>query len=56
MNFYLVDGSPKRLFDRHDVAALFSAGREIEEAVERSTSRHGYEKTVWETVVREPVG
>lgn len=51
-HFYLVDGSPKRLFDRDDVEALLSEGWRIEEAEERTTSRYGYEKTLWEIVAR----
>jgi len=55
-NFFLVDGSPKRLFDRHDVAALFSDDWEIEDACERTTTRYGYEKTLWEVVATKPEG
>ena len=55
-NFYIANGSPKRLFDRDDVAALFSRGWNIEEAVERTTSRYGYEKALWEVVARKPAG
>ncbi len=52
-NFYLVNGSPKRLFDRDDVVELFSNWK-LEEAEERTTSRYGYEKVLWETVARKP--
>jgi SAM-dependent methyltransferase len=55
-NFYLVDGSPKRLFDRDDVVALFRQDWKIEAAVERTTSRYGGEKTLWEIVARKPAG
>lgn len=53
-NFYLVDGSPKRLFDRDDVVALFSPDWKIEEASERTTSRYGDEKTLWEIAAIKP--
>ncbi len=55
-NFYLVDGSPKRLFDRDDLVALLSPGRKIEDAVERTSNRYGGEKTLWEIVARKPAG
>ena len=55
-NFYLVDGSPKRLFDRDDVVALFRPGWKMVDAVERTTSRYGGEKTLWEIVARKPAG
>ena len=51
-NFYLVRGHPKRLFDREDVAALFSPGWTIENASERTTGRYGTEKTLWEIAAR----
>jgi SAM-dependent methyltransferase len=53
-NFYLVDGSPKRLFDRDDVVALLRQDWKIEAAVERTTSRYGGEKTLREIVARNP--
>ena len=55
-NFHLVNGSPKRLFDRDDVAALFSRGWKIVDAVERTTGRYGAEKALWEVVARKPAG
>lgn len=55
-NFFLLGGSPKRLFDRDDVVALFSAGWEIESAEELTTARYGYEKTLWEVVATRPKG
>lgn len=54
-HFYLVDGSPKRLFDRDDIVRLFSDWK-IEEAEERTTSRYGYGKVLWEIVARKPAG
>ncbi len=53
-NFYLVDGSPKRLFDRDDVVALFSPGWNVESAAERTSGRYGGQKTLWEIVARKP--
>ncbi len=55
-NFYLVNGSPKRLFDRDDIVALFRPGWKIVDAGERTTSRYGGEKTLWEIVARKPPG
>ena len=53
-NFYLVGGSPKRLFDRDDVTALFCSDWKIEHAAERTSDRYGGEKTLWEIVARNP--
>ena len=55
-NFYIVNGTPKRLFDRKDVIALFSPAWEVEAAVERTTGRYGYEKVLWEIAARKPAG
>lgn len=55
-NFYLVGGSPKRLFSRDDVAELFSDGWKVVAAEERTTSRYGSEKTLWEVVAERPKG
>ena len=49
-DFYLVNGSPKRLFDREDIVALFSPDWNIEAASERTTNRYGDKKTLWEVV------
>ena len=54
--FYLVDGSPKRLFDREDVVALFRPDWKMVDAVERASGRYGDEKTLWEIVARKPAG
>ena len=51
-NYYLVDGHPKRLFDRRDVDTLFAHGWQLESAAERTTNRYGNEKTLWEIVAR----
>ena len=53
-NFYLVDGSPKRLFDRDDVVALFSPGWNVESVAERTSGRYGSQKRLWEIVARKP--
>ena len=49
-NFYLVDGHPKRLFDRQSVDALFARGWDLTSVVERTTERYGEEKTLWEII------
>ena len=51
-NFYLVRGTPKRLFDEHDVDALFATGWETLAANERVTRRYGGEKLVWEVATK----
>ncbi len=53
-NFYLIDGSPKRLFDRDDIVALFRPDWKMVDAVERTSNRYGDEKTLWEIVARKP--
>jgi len=53
-NFYLADGSPKRLFDCDDVFTLFSQDWKIDHASEQTTSRYGGEKTLWEIAARKP--
>lgn len=54
-NYYLVAGSPKRLFDRASLDALFLAWT-IEHASERTTNRYGGDKTLWEIVARKRDG
>lgn len=51
-NFYLVDGHPKRLFDRQSVDELFAHGWHLVSAAERTTNRYGNEKTLWEIVTQ----
>ncbi|WP_166179127.1 class I SAM-dependent methyltransferase [Rubrobacter tropicus] len=51
-NFYLVDGHPKRLFDRQSVDALFARGWHPVGIAERTTNPYGGEKTLWEIVAR----
>jgi ubiquinone/menaquinone biosynthesis C-methylase UbiE len=47
-NFYLVDGMPKRLFDKQALDALFEKGWKILAAEERITNRYGDKKLAWE--------
>jgi ubiquinone/menaquinone biosynthesis C-methylase UbiE len=49
-NFYLVGGMPRRLFDNHDVEALFKEDWNILAAEERPTLRYGGKKLAWEVV------
>lgn len=51
-NFYLVDGYPKRLFDRQGVDALFATGWRVLNVEERTTNRYGTRKILWEIVAR----
>lgn len=51
-NFYLVDGHPRRLFDRRSVDALFARGWDLTSVAERTTGRYGDEKTLWEVVAK----
>jgi len=49
-DYYLVDGRPKRFFDRAAVEALFAAGWHVLEVEERTISRYARPKVVWEVV------
>ena len=51
-NYYLVEGNPKRLFDRQSVDALFARGWHPVSITERATNPYGSEKTLWEIVAR----
>ncbi len=51
-NLYLVDGMPKRLFDRESIGASFAEGWEITSAEEQTTERLGGSKTLWEVAAR----
>lgn len=55
-NFYLVKGTPKRLFDREGIEALFGEGWRIVASEERTTGRFGSEKTLWEVAVEKADG
>jgi SAM-dependent methyltransferase len=50
-NFYLVDGEPKRFFDRPAVDRLFAHGWDILHAEERMIDRYDHPKSVWELVL-----
>ena len=50
-NFYLVDGAPKRFFDRATVDRLFSSGWRVLSAEERIIDRYERPKSAWEVVV-----
>jgi ubiquinone/menaquinone biosynthesis C-methylase UbiE len=49
-NFYLIEGIPRRLFDKQDLDALFEEGWELRAANERTTRRYGGNKLAWEVV------
>ena len=53
-NFYFVEGFPRRLFDRESIDGLFAGGWELKDVNERTTSRYGDEKTLWEIAARKP--
>jgi SAM-dependent methyltransferase len=50
-NFYLVDGAPKRFFDRAAVDRLFSSGWRLLGAEERIIDRYERPKSAWEVVL-----
>jgi SAM-dependent methyltransferase len=50
-NFYLVDGAPKRFFDRAAVDRLFSSGWRMLGVEERIIDRYERPKSAWEVVV-----
>ncbi len=50
-NYYLVDGVPKRFFDRETVTALFANGWRILTAEEKTISKYLHPKSVWEIVL-----
>lgn len=50
-NFYMVDGEPKRFFDRAAVTRLFDAPWEILSCEEQCIDRYQHPKTVWEIVL-----
>ena len=52
-NLYLIDGHPKRLFDRKGVNELFARGWNLTSVAERTTGRYGEEKTLWEIIARQ---
>lgn len=50
-NYYLVDGQPKRFFDRQSVEALFASGWRTLGMQEYSVLRYEHPKVVWEVVL-----
>jgi SAM-dependent methyltransferase len=50
-NFYLVDGAPKRFFDRAAVDRLFSSGWRMLGTEERIIDRYERPKSAWEVVL-----
>ena len=50
-NYYLVDGAPKRFFDRAVVARLFASGWRALGEEERVIDRYDLPKAVWEVVL-----
>src|SRR5260370_32141539 len=50
-NFYLVDGAPKRFFDRAAVDRLFSSGWRMLGAEERIIDRYERPKSAWEVAL-----
>ena len=50
-DFYLVDGAPKRFFDRRAVVSLFKRGWRAVSIAEKVIDRYDHPKTVWEAVL-----
>jgi SAM-dependent methyltransferase len=50
-NYYLVDGEPKRFFDRADVGTLFATGWRVLHLEENIIDRYLHPKAAWEVVV-----
>ncbi len=50
-NYYLVDGEPKRFFDRESTEALFKEGWRMRSLEERTILRYAEPKQVWEAIV-----
>lgn len=51
-NYYLVDGFPKRFFDRESIDLLFAQGWERISTEELTIARYDKPKIVWEVVLR----
>jgi SAM-dependent methyltransferase len=49
-DYYLVDGAPKRFFDRAAVDRLFSLGWRMQSVEERTIDRYDLPKAAWEVV------
>ncbi len=50
-NFYLVDGQPKRFFDKESVYNLFAAGWKVLSIEEAIINRYLFPKSVWEVIL-----
>lgn len=53
-NYYLVDGAPKRFFNRAAVDRLFASGWRALGAEEQVIDRYDLPKAVWEVVFEKP--
>jgi len=51
-NYYLVDGAPKRFFDRAAVDRLFASGWSTLGIEEKMIDRYDHPKAVWEVVLK----
>lgn len=54
-NYFLVDGRPKRFFDRQSVNELFSEGWNVLNIEQVNIDRYALPKTVWEVVLERSV-
>jgi hypothetical protein len=50
-NFYLVDGIPKRFFDRAAVDRLFGSGWRVISVAEQVVARYREPKALWEVIL-----
>jgi SAM-dependent methyltransferase len=50
-DYYLVDGAPKRFFDRAAIDRLFSPGWRMQSVEERTIDRYDLPKAAWEVVL-----
>jgi hypothetical protein len=50
-NYYLVEGEPKRFFDRASIEALFATGWRMLSLEERVIARYSKPKAVWEVIL-----
>ena len=55
-DYYLVEGGPKRFFDRPAIDHLFSSGWHRISTEERTIDRYDLPKVVWEVVLEKTVG
>ncbi|HTV24422.1 MAG TPA: class I SAM-dependent methyltransferase [Polyangiaceae bacterium] len=54
-NYYLVDGKPKRFFDRDALMRLFDGSWNFVHLEERVIQRYARPKAIWEAVLERPV-